>query len=135
MEFKDSEDDGNYDYGCNNFRHYSWLNPDNNEESDLEYRLGKVLYRHDGKPSWVDNTGFIDDIEQADAVLSHLRREFKGEFLESGVMVLTPEESARHFVKYIRLRLNPLEKSRFEVSFADYLGCSRDEVADMALSC
>lgn len=97
--------------------------------------MERFFYRTNREIGWLDETGFLDDAEQANALILYLKDEFRGEVVESGVKVVSPEKNARDFVKYIRLRLNPLERGRFETALADYLGCSIDNVGNMALEC
>ncbi len=125
MEFEDSY----FDY-----RKESWQSSFKNEPRNIEYVLGEVFFNpnKDGNAGWIDKTGFIGDFEQAKYLVSCLRREFRGEFFEEGVKLLS-SGNKRHFVKYMVMTLNPLQKGRFETYFADFLECNRDNIAGLAL--
>jgi len=128
------ENEETWDYGANSYRSYPWIDPSYNEEYDIEYVLGRVLYRPNGKTSWIDWTGFIEDIDEANFAIECIEKEFGGRIIKSGVRVLAPEKNTRQFEKYLRIRINPLERKRFETGLADCLGCSQDKIEDMALS-
>jgi hypothetical protein len=103
------------------------------EPKNIEYVFGEVFYRNSERVGWVDRTGFIEDNEQANFLITLLRNEFRGEYFEAGVKILSPEVNQRRFVKYMIITLDPLQRGRFEASLADFLGCTGDEVSDLAL--